>query len=55
MENNLDEYFQKGLTDETRATTLKQVDELLKCEAKGEWDWAEKLKGKEYQDELDKL
>jgi hypothetical protein len=34
--NNLDEYFSKSLTDETRKNTLKLVDELM-----NEEDWME--------------
>lgn len=46
--NNLDEYFEKYLTDETRKNTLKLVDDLMVEE-----DWMEKLM--EYKAFLDKL
>ena len=47
--NNLDEYFEKTLTDETRKTTLKLVSDLMHEDL----DWMEKLMG--YKQYLDKL
>ena len=48
LKNNLDEYFQKTLTDDTRKKTLKLVDELM-----NEEDWMEQMR--EYKNYLDKL
>ena len=47
--NNLDEYFEKTLTDETRKNTLKLVSDLMHEDL----DWMEKLM--EYKAYLDKL
>ena len=47
--NNLDEYFEKTLTDETRKNTLKLVSDLMHEDL----DWMEKLM--EYKQYLDKL
>ena len=47
--NNLDEYFEKTLTDETRKNTLKLVADLMHEDL----DWMEKLM--EYKQYLDKL
>ena len=47
--NNLDEYFEKTLSDETRKNTLKLVSDLMHEDL----DWMEKLM--EYKQYLDKL
>jgi hypothetical protein len=46
--NNLDVYFEKYLTDDTRKNTLKLIGDLMEEE-----DWMEKLT--EYRAFLDKL
>ena len=48
IKNNLDEYFEKYLNDDTRKRTLALVDELM-----AEEDWMEKLR--DYKAYLDKL
>lgn len=47
-DNNLDEYFLKTLSDDTRKNTLKLVDALMIEE-----DWMEQMR--EYKNYLDKL
>ena len=48
LKNNLDEYFKKYLSDDTRRDTLKQVSCLME-----EDDWMESMK--EYKQILDKI
>ena len=48
MKNNLDDYFKKYLSDDTRKNTLKLVDSLMI-----EDDWLDQMKG--YKEYLEKL